>query len=71
MTEGLGFGPLPCPKCLNSAAVAVHLDDLGAADCCRCAECEESFALADVRELVERWRPVLLWLATCPANPDA
>jgi hypothetical protein len=69
-TDGLGFGALPCPKCGQDAAVAVHLDDLGADDCCRCAGCEEAFSLADVRAVVERWAPVLRWLATCPAVPE-
>jgi hypothetical protein len=70
-TDGLGFGPLPCPRCGNSAAVAVYLDDLSGPEACRCGECEDHFPLADVRALVERWAPVLRWLATCPRNPDA
>ena len=59
-----GFGTLPCPRCASETAIAVYLDDLTSL---RCADCEETFDLADVRALVEKWAPVLRWLDSAPA----
>ena len=62
-----GFGPLPCPKCGAEATVSIDLDNLTAADVCKCNECDEEFGLADVRAWMARWQKVLAWIDLAPA----
>ena len=54
-----------CPKCLGHATIRIDLDD---GETCTCSECEEEFAVSDVRALVASWGPLLAWLDSHPAK---
>lgn len=55
---------LPCPCCgENQAGILFHLHH---GDTFTCTECDGEFSSADVRELVNRWLPVLAWVESMP-----
>jgi len=57
-----GFGKLPCPRCGDDCAVWLALDDLSL----RCHECDAEFDVGVVRDFINRWAPVLVWLDSAP-----
>lgn len=60
-----GFGKLPCPRCGQDDSVWLHLERV---DEFECGQCDERFNETELRDIIERWTPVLAWLETAPAN---
>lgn len=59
---------LPCPRCGEEhASMVLHLADL---DLIECRECEQEITLAEVRDLLTRWAPVLAWIDAAPTSAD-
>jgi predicted amidophosphoribosyltransferase len=54
-----GFGDLLCCCCGKDAALELDLSDL---ETVHCPECEERFALTEVRSVIARWQRVLAWV---------
>ncbi len=54
---------LPCPKCFSSDGVHVNMANV---DLFHCNECGEDFEDTDVRAIVEKWGPALVWLKSAP-----
>lgn len=58
-----------CPKCLDpEAAVSV---DLGDGESLCCAGCDQPYTVAEVREMIASWGPILVWLDAHPARVPA
>jgi transcription elongation factor Elf1 len=63
-----GFGPVCCPRCGEpNACVSVELGDFSAGDALHCKDCDESFSLDLIRNIVKTWPRVLAWLDSAPA----
>ena len=65
-----GFGSMACPKCHEpEATVSLYL--LAAEETeFYCHECNDSFTVADIEEMVAsvaKWAKVLSWVGTMPA----
>ena len=59
---------LPCPRCMEQEAnISLYLGDLGSGYTeLKCNECEEAFSIGDIRNLFDRWVPVLRWIDSAP-----
>lgn len=56
---------LPCPMCGEPQAnLCLSLVDQSMT----CQECEDEFTIADVENLISRWRPALAWLRAMPTT---
>jgi hypothetical protein len=59
---------LPCPKCgEESATIDLNLSDC---DTLHCQECDATFTVADVRNVIARWQPILAWMEAMPTAAD-
>lgn len=65
-----GWPNLPCPKCGEVDGCRIDLAEVTGDEAITCASCEECFGVDFLRDLVERWQPVLSWLSQVPALPD-
>lgn len=61
-----GFGALPCPKCNEVGMVSINLDNLDGDDACQCRECDETFSLSLIRDILDRWGKVVAWIDSAP-----
>lgn len=62
-----GFKGIPCLCCNNKDSVAVELCNTSVF---HCSNCDESFFANDVQEFIDKWKPVLEWLATAPETSE-
>jgi hypothetical protein len=60
-----GFA-VACIRCGERDSVTLAVDDMSQF---YCGSCDEGFTAADVRGLIDGWRPLLAWLETAPAYP--
>ncbi len=67
-TPARGFGPLPCLKCGEDAAITLRLDAMDEEDAFTCAECNGTYSANDVAVVVGKWRRVLAWIESAPAQ---
>jgi uncharacterized protein (DUF983 family) len=57
---------LPCPRCGEAnASFDLNLAD---GDTLHCQDCDESFSVVEVRDLVKRWGRLLLWIDSMPGE---
>lgn len=59
MDNPKGFGELPCLKCGQTGTIRLDLDDLSTFSC---PECDDTFCLDDVQEIIGKWGAVVRWL---------
>src|SRR5262245_36023478 len=57
-----GFS-LRCPLCGADATQALDLDDL---ETLHCAECEDTYSLADVCAIMAAWQQLIVWVEAAP-----
>jgi len=57
---------VPCPMCGEADAnVSLYLWE---GNQFHCEECDNEFSLEQITELINRWQPVLAWLAKMPRD---
>jgi hypothetical protein len=63
---------LPCLKCQEANCVSLNLYDFSGenGDEFRCYECEETFSLTDVRNILESYGPLMAWLELAPERKE-
>jgi hypothetical protein len=55
-----------CPRCMvDGATISVDLDD---GEALRCHDCDETYSVTEVRELIASWGPLLVWLDLHPSK---
>jgi uncharacterized protein (DUF983 family) len=55
---------LPCPRCGQAEATfVVRLTDPSEVTC---EDCEESIAVAELRDIIRKWGPIIGWLDSFP-----
>jgi hypothetical protein len=72
-TKTLPCVQLPCPRCAEpSANISLQMWTLEDQDGENfvCAECNETFSLNTIRELVRCWGPMVAWLEQIPTPPE-
>lgn len=58
---------LPCPRCgEQSACISLNLFSLEDGEGAHCHECDTTWDIDEVREIMRRWAPILKWLDAMP-----
>lgn len=66
-----GFNYLPCPRCgQEEATVSIDLHDLTDPEAIQCRDCDATFGIEEVRDIVAKWQRVLLWIDSAPELPS-
>ena len=61
-----GFEGLACIKCGVAGNISIDLPDLTGSGSIHCYECDETFSLDEVREVMEAWAKVIAWVGLAP-----
>lgn len=65
-----GFGNLTCMYCSATDSIQIKLDNLTGEDALHCQECDTDYSVAEVRNKIEAWLPVLKWIEQAPVLTD-
>lgn len=65
MGKQQGFSYLPCPFCGEEGPIFLDLSEV---DGFKCSSCDREFSRTDLEEILAKWRKVLDWIDTAPAQ---
>jgi len=62
---------LPCPRCGEAgASITLDLDNLHGVEALSCRECDASFGVDEIRDIIARWTPILAWMDSFPVSRE-